>query len=155
MLLYSDRPKWRALFSYNIIIYLIFGTEYLPVVELLIYLDLYIVQSYIFWGQILVVWWKIILSFLWWRFVSMIYSVTIHRLYMYFYLYCSFVLQQLSQEEMSEDSFFDLLSKFQSRRIDDQRCSFKPTPSEDKPESNEKQLKETGITIDFFIKVTL
>lgn len=55
MLLYSDRPKWRALFSYNIIIYLIFGTEYLPVVELLIYLDLYIVQSYIFWGQILVV----------------------------------------------------------------------------------------------------
>lgn len=68
-------------------------------------------------------------------------------------VYLSF--QQLSQEEMSEDSFFDLLSKFQSRRIDDQRCSFKPTPSEDKPESNEKQLKETGITIDFFIKVTL
>ncbi|KAK7488079.1 hypothetical protein BaRGS_00020670 [Batillaria attramentaria] len=28
-------------------------------------------------------------------------------------------------EEMDEDSFFDLLSRFQSRRIDDQRCSFR------------------------------
>ncbi|XP_033732122.1 G-protein-signaling modulator 2-like isoform X2 [Pecten maximus] len=28
-----------------------------------------------------------------------------------------------------EDSFFDLVSKFQSRRIDDQRCSFKIEPS--------------------------
>lgn len=45
MLLYSDRPKWKALFSYYMIIYLIFGTEYLPVVELLIYLELNIVQS--------------------------------------------------------------------------------------------------------------
>lgn len=53
--------------------------------------------------------------------------------------------KQMTQEEMSEDSFFDLLSKFQSRRIDDQRCSFKPTaPSEPKPESTENPLKETG-----------
>lgn len=55
-------------------------------------------------------------------------------------------LQQMTQEEMSEDSFFDLLSKFQSRRIDDQRCSFKPTAqSEPKLESTENSLKETGI----------
>lgn len=53
----------------------------------------------------------------------------------------------MTQDEMSEDSFFDLLSKFQSRRIDDQRCSFKPTAqSEPKPESTENPLKETGIS---------
>ena len=28
-------------------------------------------------------------------------------------------------EDMDADSFFDLLTKFQSRRIDDQRCSFR------------------------------
>ncbi len=41
----------------------------------------------------------------------------------------------LQKEEMMEDdSFFDLLSRFQSRRIDDQRCSFRvgdgPTPNQ-------------------------
>ena len=34
---------------------------------------------------------------------------------------------------MDDDSFFELLSRFQSRRIDDQRCSFRvpdgPTPT--------------------------
>ena len=43
------------------------------------------------------------------------------------------ILQHLTQEEMSEDSFFDLLSKFQSRRIDDQRCTFKVDPVPKKP----------------------
>ena len=28
-------------------------------------------------------------------------------------------------QDMDDDSFFDLLTKFQSRRIDDQRCSFR------------------------------
>ena len=27
---------------------------------------------------------------------------------------------------VDDEAFFDLLSKFQSRRIDDQRCSFRP-----------------------------
>jgi hypothetical protein len=45
---------------------------------------------------------------------------------------------------MSEDMFFDLLSKFQSRRIDDQRCSFKPTAV--KPDSKDEKVKnDTGI----------
>lgn len=39
--------------------------------------------------------------------------------------------------------FFDLLSKFQSRRIDDQRCSFKPTAV--KPDGKDEKFKnDTG-----------
>lgn len=42
-----------------------------------------------------------------------------------------FSLQKLSRDHSDEDCFFDLLSKFQSSRMDDQRCHLdEPTNGE-------------------------
>lgn len=49
---------------------------------------------------------------------------------------------------MDEDSFFELLTRFQSRRIDDQRCSFRllesapATPAH--PDTKSKDLASLG-----------
>lgn len=45
--------------------------------------------------------------------------------------YSSVFLQKLSRDHSDEDCFFDLLSKFQSSRMDDQRCELdEPTNGE-------------------------
>ncbi|XP_071097777.1 G-protein-signaling modulator 2-like isoform X1 [Haliotis cracherodii] len=51
-------------------------------------------------------------------------------------------LQEEKDEASDDDNFFDLLSRFQSRRIDDQRCSFRlsePTPATPPPTATPPQ----------------
>ncbi|KAJ8300428.1 hypothetical protein KUTeg_021947 [Tegillarca granosa] len=52
---------------------------------------------------------------------------------------------KISADDMDDDSFFELLSKFQSRRIDDQRCSFDYKPSM-KSTAEEEEDKEHKIS---------
>jgi hypothetical protein len=52
-------------------------------------------------------------------------------------------------DDLDEDGFFDLLSRFQSRRIDDQRCSFRlleSAPSAQAAKTNGKELAALGKT---------
>jgi G-protein signaling modulator 2 len=52
-------------------------------------------------------------------------------------------------DDLDEDGFFDLLSRFQSRRIDDQRCSFRlleSAPSAQAVKTNGKELAALGKT---------
>ena len=50
--------------------------------------------------------------------------------------------QNLPSVLLDDDNFFDLLSRYQSRRIDDQRCSFRLTDgaSEEDKENTEPQI---------------
>jgi len=62
---------------------------------------------------------------------------THHNLYLDFsVLNCTCWLQNLSPEE---DGFFDLLSKYQGRRIDEQRCSLIPSDKNGLEESSENK----------------
>lgn len=46
-------------------------------------------------------------------------------------------------DDMDEDSFFELLTRFQSRRIDDQRCSFRLLESASVTAEHTSDAKET------------
>ena len=64
-------------------------------------------------------------------------------LYKYFYyIIIIIVFQNLPSVLLDDDNFFDLLSRYQSRRIDDQRCSFRLTDgaSEENKENTEPQI---------------
>uniref|UniRef100_A0AAQ5X5D0 G protein signaling modulator 2 n=1 Tax=Amphiprion ocellaris TaxID=80972 RepID=A0AAQ5X5D0_AMPOC len=48
---------------------------------------------------------------------------TLHRLFHCSSCWLSFLYQRLSPDMLGDEGFFDLLSRFQSNRMDDQRCS--------------------------------
>ena len=53
--------------------------------------------------------------------------------------------KDIKQNEQNDASFFDILSRIQSNRLDDQRCSFRLV-------SNEKSKNSTINSLPFIIK---
>ena len=93
-----------------------------------------------------------------------IYLTSLFMLWTFCRMFLLLILQKLSADMVDDEAFFDLLSKFQSRRIDDQRCSFRPQgavggavapPSQAAAAASGRQAMQTFIVHDLKIILLL